>query len=102
MANGFDDQKLIKLARFSYFSTKKSDPNKDLEKMFEKEVLTNGERNYLLTFLEENKQVKPLSIRDMKTEIFSHIKFESPNQWGTTVNRVELEAIYKFILGAKK
>lgn len=98
----FDDQKLQNLVRFNFYST--GSEEESIKKLMEKdETLTNEERNTLLTFLERNRYQKPLSINEMKREIFLLIgQPESRNSYSTTVNRAELEHIYNYILSTKK
>lgn len=99
----FDDRKLQNLVRFHFFATNSEDEK--IQSLMEKDgALTNDERNSLLTFLEQNRYQKPLSIRDMKNEIFAIIG-NPPNggsSYSTVVNRSELEHIFNFIKSNQK
>jgi hypothetical protein len=93
----FDDKKLINLARYHYYNSK--NPPVALELFFEYEELSNADRNQLLAFIESNKGGVALSIRQMKKELLSMIGADSEEFKGyqSTVNRAELETIYKFM-----
>lgn len=100
MADTFDDRKLQNIARYNFYSSKSDD--KAVEKLLSKDKLTNDERNTLLEFIEANRYTKPLSIKDMKEEIFALIgRPPVGNSYSTTVSRGELEHIYKHIMGSK-
>lgn len=99
----FDDRRLIGIARTMLHSTSaKPDNVKILTNLFTKTILSVEERNVLLQFMDEFKPSlssrRPLSIKDMKREIMSIIDFKSTNDWGTTVNREEVYAIYQFLI----
>lgn len=96
----FNDQKLISMASAVYYSPI-GENHSHLENLLSKTKLTEGERNQLLDLVDLGKTNRPLSIRDMKNEIFSKIKFKTNNAYTTTVSRGELEAIYLFIKGLK-
>lgn len=100
----FDDRKLINLARYNWFRmTTYKRP--EIDGLFEKEVLTNAERNELLAFLNETRAftAPQASIRSMKEEIFKIIgvKDEVYNPH-PTVSRKELELIYNYLKGIKE
>lgn len=103
MSDTFDDRKLINLARFHFYSAKEvKESGPSVQKLFEKEKLTNEERNKILQFIEENRDVRPLGIAAMKREIFRLIGApDVPNSY-PTVNRNEVEHIYNFIKGVKR
>lgn len=99
--NAFDDRTLINLVRYNYYSSKSED--KTIFELIKKSSLTTEERNLGLKFLEDTRYNKPMSVREMKEQIFAVIgENNSANQWGTTVNRAELEIIHKYILSTKK
>lgn len=102
MSETFNDQQLITLARSRFFSVDPDYSDQSLKNLFSKKELDNKDRNRLLGFLAEHKYARPLSMREMKSEIFSILNYETTNSYTTTVSRTELEVIYNFIKGLKK
>lgn len=76
----------------------------DIEYLLERTLLSNAERNQLLTFLYENRYAnnKAPSMSSMRTEILKKIGAKDDGaRYRNTVNAEELRAIYKYIMGVK-
>jgi hypothetical protein len=98
----FDDNKLIGLAKSMYFGSEMA-PQKlpHLAKLFNKEELNNEERNNLIDFIDRYRTSQPRSMTTMKRELLNLIGFKSDSEYSystNTVSRVELEAIYNFVM----
>lgn len=100
MNTQFDDAKLVKLAKRAYYSLK-GEKFAHLESLLHKKTLTDGDRNKLLDLVDAGHAAKPTSIKEMKEDIFSLIGCKSPNPYGSTVSRSELEIIHKHLLSTK-
>lgn len=98
----FDDRKLINLARYNWYAHKTADRPDGIEELFSKEKLTNSERNTLLHFLEESKYQKPLSMGDMKREIFEIIGYTSNSSWNNVMTKADVEAIFNYLKAGQK
>lgn len=101
----FNDEKLLNLAKNAYYTKDVDTEFQNVETLFKKTVLTNPERNKLVSFLESVRSVLPMSMSQMKKEILHYIGFkeERENYYATnTVGRPELAAIYKFIMDVKR
>lgn len=98
----FNDEKLLSLCRKVYYTLEKGTfEQANIQILLNKSQLNNSERNVLIEFLEIHRQTKPLSVADMKREIFEAIKYKSGNHYGT-ICRDELNAIYLHITKREK
>ena len=93
----FNDATLINIAKSYYFS-KPLERTEELDGVLKKDKLSNSERNRLLFLIESNRHKGLVSISSMKAQIFEIIGHKTSNQWGTTVNRSDMEAIYNYII----
>lgn len=101
MNTQFNDEKLVKLAKRAYYSLR-GEKFTHLEPLLRKKTLSDQDRNNLLDLVDAGNNVRPLSISELKSEIFTLIGYKSLNAWGSTVSRTDLEAIHNYITANKK
>lgn len=100
----FNDSKLIELAQSMYYNSELA-PQKvpHIASLFQREELNNDERNQLIDFIDKYRKIQPRSMATLKRELLNLIGFQSDYRFSAnTVSRVELEAIYNFVMSNLK
>lgn len=106
MSTGFNDEKLISLARSRYNRTPANLPGAPRLNLalLTKAGLSNTERNELLEYLQlsDRTSLRPISMREMKQEIFNMIGKEAPSgTWVSTFSRDDIVLVYDWIKSKK-
>src|SRR5271163_943234 len=99
-AEQFDDEKLQNLARYNMYANGTVDHTErsNVERLVKKEKLDNSDRNELLTFIDNRKKLKPMSMKDMKNEILRMIGATVSTSYSNVMTAKETELIYQWFV----